>query len=113
MGRWAQRRRAGTAHPAVNEARILSVTRSTDNSFADVHFDSTVTSADTGVGNLTIDEGGSPESAAIDSLQSPTVVRYGGYDPISLGQAWTLDDASGLHFAGGKALATPATGVIT
>lgn len=114
MGRWAQRRRSGTSRtgPAAG-AHITAVRRWTsDPSFVEVTFDTTLTAADAGSGNMQIDEGGSPEDAAIDTLASANVVRYGSYDPVSVGQTWTLTDAAGLHFTGGVSLLGPFTGTV-
>jgi hypothetical protein len=114
MGRWAQRHRRGSDKGSVAiGAHITRVDRNpADASFVRVTFDTQVLIADSGSGDLQINEGGSPEDAAIDTLISTFVVQYGSYDPVGVGQAWTLVDAAGLHFAGGVALLGPLSGIV-
>jgi hypothetical protein len=113
MGRWAQRRRAGTVRnpDASSQAHITAVHKTTvlGNDFADVTFDTTVTAATPGIGDMQVAGSGSP----IDSQPSANVVRYGSYDPFTPPVPFDLDDATGLTFAGGKTLGPPTTGTVT
>ena len=113
MGRWAQRRRAGTSRSpdAATVAHIISVAKFTDgggNQFADVAFD-TVVVCTPGLGDLQVAGSGSP----IDSQVTTTKVRYGSYDPFTPPVPFDLDDTTGLAFSGGKLLGPPTTGTVT
>jgi hypothetical protein len=94
-------------------AHLLSVRRDPNaSSFVLARFDIAVTAV-AAQGWMDVNEGGAHEGASIDSQVDSFTVRYGSYDPVSVGQRWTFVDPSGLTFDGGATVVAPSTGLVT